>query len=65
MGVEAVESLRRGNFVDKMAVDVQQYSPVIALSNDMSIEKLVVQSARLEYGSGIHTALVGALCYSS
>ena len=45
-GAQAFEGLRRGHFVDQMAVDIEQAGAVIGFVNQMIVPDLVVQRGR-------------------
>lgn len=56
--LQALESLRRGDFVDEMSVDVEQDGAIILLVDNMAFEDFVVPSSR-----AVNKALT-MLCYS-
>ena len=46
-GPHRCEGLRAGDFVDELAVDVDQAGAVVATLHDMGVPDLLVQGARL------------------
>ena len=45
-GAETFEGLRRGHFMDQMAVDIEQAGAVVGFVNQMIVPDLVVQGCR-------------------
>ena len=43
--LQTLEGLRRGDFVDQVAIDVKQGGPVVVSANDVGVPEFVVQRA--------------------
>ena len=52
-GAQALERLRRGHFMDQMAVDIEQAGAVIGFVNQMIVPDFVVQRGRFLIGHGV------------